>query len=98
MLTEGEPEAAGMVQSAVEEFAQQLAQVIRRFLRLKAWRDTECLVIGGGFSGKPRRRAGGRRAGLLLKADDIPVDLELIRTIPTRPACWARPICCRPGC
>ena len=36
MLTEGEPEAAALVQSAVEEFAQQLAQVIRRFLRLKA--------------------------------------------------------------
>ena len=51
MLSEGEPEAAALVQSAVEEFAQQLAQVIRRFLRQKAWRDTECIVIGGGFRG-----------------------------------------------
>jgi hypothetical protein len=41
LLAEGEPEAAGLVQSAVEEFAQQLAKVIRRFLRLKEWRDTE---------------------------------------------------------
>jgi predicted NBD/HSP70 family sugar kinase len=82
MLTEGEPEAAAMVQSAVEEFAQQLAQVIRRFLRLKAWRDTECLVIGGGFSGNRLGELAVARAGLLLRADDIPIELELIRNHP----------------
>jgi predicted NBD/HSP70 family sugar kinase len=82
MLTEGEPEAAAMVQSAVEEFAQQLAQVIRRFLRLKAWRDTECLVIGGGFSGNRLGELAVARAGLLLRAEDIPVELELIRNHP----------------
>jgi predicted NBD/HSP70 family sugar kinase len=82
MLTEGEPEAAAMVQSAVEEFAQQLAQVIRRFLRVKAWRDTECLVIGGGFSGNRLGELAVARAGLLLKADDIPIELELIRNHP----------------
>src|SRR5262245_12714882 len=76
MLTEGEPEAAALVQSAVEEFAQQLAQVIRRFLRLKAWRDTECLVIGGGFSGNRLGELAVARAGLLLRADDIPIELE----------------------
>jgi hypothetical protein len=82
MLSEGEPEAAALVQSAVEEFAQQLAQVIRRFLRLKAWRDTECLVIGGGFRGNRLGELAVARAGLLLKADDIPVELELIRNDP----------------
>ena len=41
VLAKGDPEAAGLVQSAIEEFAQQLAQVIRRFLRLKAWREVE---------------------------------------------------------
>jgi predicted NBD/HSP70 family sugar kinase len=82
MLSEGEPEAAALVQSAVEEFAQQLAQVIRRFLRQKAWRDTECLVIGGGFRGNRLGELAVARAGLLLKADDIPVELELIRNDP----------------
>jgi hypothetical protein len=38
LLAEGEPDVAALVQSAVEEFAQQLTQVIRRFLRLKDWR------------------------------------------------------------
>ena len=36
LLVEGDPEAAGVVQGAIEEFAQELATVIRRFLRLKA--------------------------------------------------------------
>ena len=35
-LTEGNAEAAAIVQSAIEDFAQQLAAVIKRFLRLKA--------------------------------------------------------------
>ena len=82
VLTEGEPEAAGLVQSAVEEFAQQLARVIRHFLRLKAWRNTECLVIGGGFSGSRLGELVVGRAALLLKADAIDVDLEVIRHDP----------------
>ena len=49
LLAQGDPEAAGVVQSAVEDFAQELALVIRRFLKLKAWRDTERIVVGGGF-------------------------------------------------
>ena len=82
LLQEGEPAAAALVQSAVEDFAQQLAQVIRRFLRLKDWRDTECLVIGGGFrAGRIGELAVGR-ASLLLKADAVPIDLELIRNDP----------------
>ena len=69
LLADGEPEAAGIVQSAIEEFAQQLTLVIRRF-RSRSWRDTECLVIGGGFRasrigelavGRSRPSAEGRR-------------------------------------
>jgi hypothetical protein len=82
LLNEGDPIAAGLVQSAVEEFAQQLAQVIRRFLRLKDWRDTECLVIGGGFRASRIGELAVARAGLLLKADGVPIDLELIRNDP----------------
>src|SRR6266849_5015212 len=36
-LAKGEPEAAGVVHAAVEDFSQELALVIRRFLKLKAW-------------------------------------------------------------
>ena len=51
VLAEGEPEAAALVQSAVEEFAQQLAKVIRRLRKLKAWSEVECVAMGGGFRG-----------------------------------------------
>jgi hypothetical protein len=82
LLHEGDPAAAGLVQSAVEEFAQQLAQVIRRFLRLKDWRETECLVIGGGFRASRVGELAVGRASLLLKADAVPIELELIRNDP----------------
>src|SRR5882724_1135139 len=50
-LAKGSLEAAAVIHSAVEEFAQELALVIRRFLKLKAWKDTERFAIGGGFRG-----------------------------------------------
>ncbi len=82
LLTDGDPEAAGIVLSAVEEFAQQFAKVIRRFLRLKDWRDTECLVVGGGLrAGRIGELAVGR-ASMLLKAEGVKLDLELIRNDP----------------
>jgi hypothetical protein len=35
LLSAGNPEAAGVVQGAIEDFAQELALVIRRFLKLR---------------------------------------------------------------
>jgi len=49
--------AAALVHGAIEEFAQELAYVTRRFLKTKAWADTERIVVGGGFSTEPGRRA-----------------------------------------
>jgi hypothetical protein len=43
--------AAALVHGAIEEFAQELAYVTRRFLKTKAWADTECIVVGGGGGG-----------------------------------------------
>ncbi|CAA2142468.1 N-acetylmannosamine kinase [Hyphomicrobium sp. ghe19] len=81
-LEKGDPEAAGLVQSAVEEFSQQFAHVIRRFLRTKEWRDTEAIVIGGGFRGSRLGELVAGRTGLLLKAEKINVDLEMIHNDP----------------
>ena len=68
LLTVGEPEAA-VVQSAIEDFAQDLAQVIRRFLKLKAWRDTERLAIGGGFRASRVGELVIGRADVILKSE-----------------------------
>ena len=64
MLTEGEPEAAAMVQSAVEEFAQQLAQVIRRFLRAEGVARHRMPGDRRRVQRQPPGRAGGRASRL----------------------------------
>ncbi|MDM0013846.1 ROK family protein [Variovorax sp. J22P168] len=44
-------EAADMLQGAIEEFSEELAWVIERFLRQPSWKGVERIVIGGGFPG-----------------------------------------------
>src|SRR4030081_980016 len=73
LLSDGNPKAAGVVQSAIEDFAQELALVVRRFLKLKAWRDTERIVIGGGFRASRVGELAIGRAGVVLQADKLPV-------------------------
>jgi hypothetical protein len=82
VLAGGDAEAAALVHGAIEEFAQELAGVIRRFLRVKDWQGTERIVTGGGFK---ESRVGGlsiARASVLLKAEGIPIDLVPIRHHP----------------
>jgi hypothetical protein len=82
VLAEGEPEAAGLVQGAIEEFSQELAAVIRRFLRRKPWRDVERFVIGGGLRQSRIGELAIGRAAVLLKADGLGLDLVPIRNHP----------------
>src|SRR6201990_1527182 len=46
---------AALVHGAIEEFARELAYVTSRFLKTKAWAETERIVVGGGFC---QRRGG----------------------------------------
>jgi hypothetical protein len=82
LLTSGEPEVAGVIQSAIESFAQELAVVLRRFLKLKEWKDTERLVIGGGFSTSRIGELAIGRASVLLKTDKIETEISIIRNDP----------------
>ena len=81
-LTKGKPEAAGVVQSAIEDFAQELSLVTRRFLKLKAWRDTERIVIGGGFRDSRVGELAIGRTMVILKAEDIDIEIVPIRHDP----------------
>jgi hypothetical protein len=81
-LMEGTPEAAGVLQGAIEDFAQEFALVIRRYLKLKAWRDTERIVIGGGFRASRVGELVIGRAGVILKAEGIDVSLVPIHNDP----------------
>ena len=82
LLAEGEPEAAGVVQGAIEDFAQEFALVIRRYLKLKAWRDTERIAVGGGFRASRVGEMAIGRAGVILKAEDINISLVPIHNDP----------------
>jgi predicted NBD/HSP70 family sugar kinase len=82
LLTEGDPEAAGVVQGAIEDFAQELALVIRRFLKLKSWRGIERIVVGGGFRATRVGEISIGRAAVILKSDKVPLDLLPVRHVP----------------
>jgi predicted NBD/HSP70 family sugar kinase len=82
MLAEGDPEAGGIIHSAVEEFAQALTSVIKRFLKTSAWRGTEAIVIGGGFRDSRVGELAVGRAEVLLKSGDHKIEIELIRNHP----------------
>ncbi|HEY7244220.1 MAG TPA: ROK family protein [Xanthobacteraceae bacterium] len=82
LLAKGEPETAGVIQSAIESFALELAAVMRRFLKLKSWKDAERIVVGGGFS---RSRVGELaigRTSVLLKTDKVKTEIAIIRNDP----------------
>jgi hypothetical protein len=81
-LISGEVEAAGIVHAAIEDFANEFAGVIRRFLRLKAWKRTQRIAVGGGFrEGRVGELALGRTV-VLLKAEDVETELVPIRHHP----------------
>ncbi len=67
---------------AIEEFAQELAYVTSRFLKTKAWADTERIVVGGGFRQSRVGELAIARTDLLLKAEGHKVDLVPIRFHP----------------
>ncbi len=82
ILSEGDLEAAALVQGAIEDFAQQLASVIKRFSRLKPWREVECITVGGGFRGSRIGELAISRTALLLKSEKVDIDIEMIRNDP----------------
>jgi predicted NBD/HSP70 family sugar kinase len=81
-LAKGDAEAAGIIHSAVEDFAQALTFVIKRYLKTTSWRETEAIVIGGGFRESRVGELAAGRTEVLLKADEVPIEIELIKNHP----------------
>jgi hypothetical protein len=75
-------EAAAVLHSAIEEFAQELAYVTRRFLKTKAWDKTERIVVGGGFRDSRLGELAIARTEIILKDEDLKVELMPIRFHP----------------
>ena len=82
ILVEGDAEAAGMIHSAVEEFAQEFAAVIRRFLRLKDWKAVERIAVGGGLRESRIGELAIGRTAVCLKSKGYDIELRPIHNAP----------------
>jgi predicted NBD/HSP70 family sugar kinase len=82
VLVGDDTEAAAVVHSAIEEFAQQLAYVTGRFLKSKSWEKTERVVVGGGFRDSRLGELAIARAEIILKAEDVKIEMVPIRHHP----------------
>ncbi len=75
LLREGDVREAALVLSAIERFAQSLAFVIRRFVKVKSWSSVERIVVGGGFRDSRVGELAIGRAAIILQTDGVAIDL-----------------------
>jgi hypothetical protein len=77
VLIGDDAEASALVHSVVENFAQELAHVTRRFLKSKPWEKTERIVVGGGFRDSPSAKLPSRTE-TILKAEGFKIEMRPI--------------------
>jgi hypothetical protein len=82
LILAGDVEAAGIVLGTIEDFSQRFARVINRFMRLKAWKKTRRIVVGGGLRASRIGELAIGRTSVLLKLAGRKVDLLPIRHDP----------------
>jgi hypothetical protein len=82
LMAGGDAEAAALIHGAIEDFAGELAVVIRRYRRTKGWKNVERIAAGGGFRESRVGELAIARAATLLKADGIEVDIRPIGNHP----------------
>ncbi|MCK1267022.1 putative NBD/HSP70 family sugar kinase [Bradyrhizobium sp. GM2.2] len=82
ILVGDDTEAWAVVHSAIEDFAQELAYVTRRFLKSKAWAKTERIVVGGGFRDSRLGELAIARTEIILIAEGFKIDMLPIRHHP----------------
>lgn len=81
-MAQGDAEAAGVIHGAIEQFSQEFAVVIRRFLRLKSWKNTERITVGGGLRQSRIGELVIGRTAVILKANGFDVELRPIHHEP----------------
>ena len=68
-------EASDLLHAAIEEFAEEFTQVVRRYLRQKSWRKVQRIVVGGGFPGSGVGEHALLQASALLDEQGVRVQL-----------------------
>jgi hypothetical protein len=76
LLTGKNPEAAGIIHGAVEEFSQEFSLIIGRYLGVREWKGTQRIAVGGGFRASRVGELVIGRTAVILKAQKI--DIELV--------------------
>ena len=82
LLIGEKPEPAAIVQTAIDDFARDIADVLQRFLKDKNWAGVERIVVGGGFKEGIVGERTIASASLRLKSQGIGVELVPIRHHP----------------
>jgi predicted NBD/HSP70 family sugar kinase len=82
LLVEGDAKAAGLLIGTIEEFATGFADVIHQFLRLKSWKGTQRIVIGGGLRASRIGELAIGRTAVLLNGMEHQVELVPIEHDP----------------
>lgn len=81
-LLHGKPEAAAIVQAAIDEFAGRLVEVIERYREIPDWKNVERIVVGGGLRGSRLGELVIGRVQTLLYEKGIRIDVRPIRAEP----------------
>jgi predicted NBD/HSP70 family sugar kinase len=68
-------EASALIIAAIDDYANELAKVIARYLRREPWKKTERIVVGGGLKESAVGELAIARATIALKAEGHAVDL-----------------------
>ncbi|MBB2721569.1 ROK family protein (plasmid) [Rhizobium sophoriradicis] len=75
LLKGDDMEAAALIMGAMEDFAQDFAEVIRKFLKDERWSKTERIVVGGGFRQSRFGELTIARTMVILKAAGINIEV-----------------------
>lgn len=83
LLKKGSPEAAGVIQSAINDFSKRLVEVIDKYsASVDEWKKVKQIVVGGGLSGSPIGRLAIGRAQAILSKKKLDIKLRPIASHP----------------
>jgi predicted NBD/HSP70 family sugar kinase len=75
LMNGGDREVSALIIAAVDDYAQELAKVLARYLDRPAWKKTERIVVGGGLKESAVGEMAIARAMVLLKAQGHRIEL-----------------------
>jgi hypothetical protein len=82
LLAAGDPGVAEFLDGVIDDFATDVARVLRCFIRLDGWTKLRRIVIGGGFAGSQACRMMIPRVAGMLRAERSDVEITAIRNDP----------------